>query len=284
MRLAWRSLQQQQSKAPRRLRKRETSRCMIEPPHVVVRALHSKPPLLSLLARRLFACNHPLLHSRETYCSFGLLYRPHCGLSRPLLIEAAPLSPSWMRSIRDARHLGHLQHGVSGATRACRPPRGNAQPACAGRRSFAALSLSAANESATSSPLKGRTGKLYKTPARQPAFALCDTNRSFISFRRIAAQPVSMGEPLSREASSRERIEDLERSTLDDRLYRVITLPNKLEALLIHDAKTDKASAAMDVNVGSFSDREDMPGIAHAIEHLLFMGTEKVSPRSCHSI
>ncbi len=38
----------------------------------------------------------------------------------------------------------------------------------------------------------------------------------------------------------------------------------------------DKASAAMDVNVGSFSDQEDMPGIAHAVEHLLFMGTEKV--------
>jgi insulysin len=52
-------------------------------------------------------------------------------------------------------------------------------------------------------------------------------------------------------------------------------LPNRLEVLLIHDPKTDKASAALDVNVGSFSDSEDMPGIAHAVEHLLFMGTEK---------
>ncbi|PSN58879.1 LuxS/MPP-like metallohydrolase [Corynespora cassiicola Philippines] len=70
-------------------------------------------------------------------------------------------------------------------------------------------------------------------------------------------------------------IEDLERPTLDDCSYRVITLLNKLEVLLIHDGKTDKASAAMDVNVGSFSDAKDMPGIAHAVEHLLFMGTEK---------
>ena len=68
----------------------------------------------------------------------------------------------------------------------------------------------------------------------------------------------------------------LETPELDDRSYRVIRLPNQLEALLVHDPETDKASAAMDVNVGSFSDREDMPGIAHAVEHLLFMGTEKV--------
>jgi len=53
-------------------------------------------------------------------------------------------------------------------------------------------------------------------------------------------------------------------------------LPNKLEVLLIHDPDTDKASAAMDVNIGSFSDSADLPGMAHAVEHLLFMGTKKV--------
>ncbi|KAI9783379.1 MAG: Insulinase (Peptidase M16) [Geoglossum umbratile] len=67
----------------------------------------------------------------------------------------------------------------------------------------------------------------------------------------------------------------METPALDDRSYRVIRLPNKLESLLVHDPETDKASAAMDVNVGNFSDRPDMPGMAHAVEHLLFMGTEK---------
>jgi insulysin len=81
----------------------------------------------------------------------------------------------------------------------------------------------------------------------------------------------------TRSVGSRPRIEDLERPALDDRSYRIITLPNELEVLLIHDPETDKASAAVDVNVGSFSDAKDMPGIAHAVEHLLFMGTEKVS-------
>ena len=69
--------------------------------------------------------------------------------------------------------------------------------------------------------------------------------------------------------------EDLEKPLLDDRSYRVIRLPNKLEALLVHDPQTDKASASVNVNVGNFCDDEDMPGMAHAVEHLLFMGTEK---------
>lgn len=75
-----------------------------------------------------------------------------------------------------------------------------------------------------------------------------------------------------------ERVADnLEKPTLDDRSYRVIRLPNKLEALLVHDPDTDKASASVNVNVGNFSDDDDLPGLAHAVEHALFMGTEKVS-------
>lgn len=74
--------------------------------------------------------------------------------------------------------------------------------------------------------------------------------------------------------------DDLEKPALDDRSYRVITLPNKLEALLVHDPDTDKASASLNVNVGSFSDEEDMPGMAHAVEHALFMGTKKVCLRA----
>ena len=64
--------------------------------------------------------------------------------------------------------------------------------------------------------------------------------------------------------------DQLETPSLDDRTYRVIRLPNQLEALLVHDPQTDKASASMDVNVGSFSDEDDMPGMAHAVEHVSF--------------
>ncbi|CAM1505623.1 Fc.00g112600.m01.CDS01 [Cosmosporella sp. VM-42] len=69
--------------------------------------------------------------------------------------------------------------------------------------------------------------------------------------------------------------ESLEKPSLDDRSYRVIRLENELEALLVHDPETDKASAALDCNVGNFSDEADIPGMAHAVEHLLFMGTKK---------
>ncbi|CAK7263695.1 hypothetical protein SEPCBS119000_000613 [Sporothrix epigloea] len=69
--------------------------------------------------------------------------------------------------------------------------------------------------------------------------------------------------------------EDLAKPSLDTRSYRVIELANGLEALLVHDAETDKASASLDVGVGNFSDDPEMPGTAHAVEHLLFMGTKK---------
>ncbi|KAF2125491.1 insulin-degrading enzyme [Dothidotthia symphoricarpi CBS 119687] len=92
-----------------------------------------------------------------------------------------------------------------------------------------------------------------------------------------------MAEELGRSVGARQRIEHLERPQLDDRAYRIITLQNQLEVLLIHEAGTDKASAALDVNVGSFSDAEDMPGIAHAVEHLLFMGTEKYPQENAYN-
>jgi insulysin len=64
-----------------------------------------------------------------------------------------------------------------------------------------------------------------------------------------------------------ERITDsIETPVTDTRRYRVVKLTNQLEVLLVHDADTDKASAAMDVNVGNFSDEEDIPGMAHAVE------------------
>ncbi|KAK3368105.1 Metalloenzyme, LuxS/M16 peptidase-like protein [Podospora didyma] len=89
--------------------------------------------------------------------------------------------------------------------------------------------------------------------------------------------PGTPGIPLREESVlSVELLADhLETPSLDDRTYRVIRLSNRLEALLVHDPTTDKASAAMDVNVGSFSDEDDMPGMAHAVEHLLFMGNKK---------
>ena len=77
--------------------------------------------------------------------------------------------------------------------------------------------------------------------------------------------------------SSTQRIQilssNIEKPELDDRSYRLIRLlDNKLEVLLVHDPKTDKSSAAVDVHVGHLSDPKDFPGLAHALEHCLFLG------------
>ena len=78
--------------------------------------------------------------------------------------------------------------------------------------------------------------------------------------------------------------DELEKPETDDRSYRVIELSNKLEALLVHDPNTDKASASLNVNVGNLSDESDMPGMAHAVEHLLFMGTEKAGSKTTANV
>lgn len=62
---------------------------------------------------------------------------------------------------------------------------------------------------------------------------------------------------------------------LDNQDYRFIELPNKLKVLLIHDPDTDQSAASLDVNIGSFEDPNELPGLAHFCEHLLFMGSEK---------
>ncbi|CUS07597.1 unnamed protein product [Tuber aestivum] len=87
--------------------------------------------------------------------------------------------------------------------------------------------------------------------------------------------PSDMKELPIRYAGATLLADKLEQPALDNRSYRVIRLSNKLEALIVHDPDTDKASAALDVHVGNFSDKDDLPGQAHAVEHLLFMGTEK---------
>ncbi len=61
----------------------------------------------------------------------------------------------------------------------------------------------------------------------------------------------------------------------DDREYKSITLSNGLRVLLIQDSTASVAAAAMDVHVGSTSDPEDIPGLAHFCEHMSFLGTEK---------
>lgn len=64
------------------------------------------------------------------------------------------------------------------------------------------------------------------------------------------------------------------KSPNDSREYRYIELANQLKVLLISDPSADKAAASLDVFVGSRQDPEDYAGLAHFLEHMLFLGTQ----------
>ncbi|MEI8365930.1 MAG: insulinase family protein [Parachlamydiaceae bacterium] len=62
-----------------------------------------------------------------------------------------------------------------------------------------------------------------------------------------------------------------------------IQLENGLQAYLISDPKVDSSSAALVVQTGSWEDPVEYPGIAHFLEHMLFLGTKKYPDESEYS-
>tara|TARA_R110002073_G_scaffold36761_3_gene106889 strand:+ start:1636 stop:4497 length:2862 start_codon:yes stop_codon:yes gene_type:complete len=65
------------------------------------------------------------------------------------------------------------------------------------------------------------------------------------------------------------------KSPSDDYQYRLLTLDNEMEVLLISDPDTPKAAASLDVLVGSSDNPPGRAGLAHFLEHMLFLGTDK---------
>lgn len=75
----------------------------------------------------------------------------------------------------------------------------------------------------------------------------------------------------------------VEKPAQDGRLYRALRLCNGMRVLLVSDVAAEKAAAAMNVSVGHWSDPEDIPGVAHFLEHMLFLGTEKYPDENHYS-
>lgn len=63
--------------------------------------------------------------------------------------------------------------------------------------------------------------------------------------------------------------------TFSERQTTKIQLENGLQALLISDPRIDKSAAALTVKTGSWEDPAEYPGIAHFLEHMLFLGNKK---------
>jgi hypothetical protein len=67
----------------------------------------------------------------------------------------------------------------------------------------------------------------------------------------------------------------VEKSPNDKRDYRALVLDNGMKVLLVSDASADRAAASVNVAAGSNSDPAAFRGLAHFLEHMLFLGTAK---------
>jgi protease-3 len=61
----------------------------------------------------------------------------------------------------------------------------------------------------------------------------------------------------------------------DSRDYATLHLDNGLDVILVSDVTSDKSAASLSVGVGMLKDPSTQAGMAHYLEHMLFLGTEK---------
>jgi len=68
---------------------------------------------------------------------------------------------------------------------------------------------------------------------------------------------------------------DIIKPKLDDQNYHYVELDNQLKCILINNDKIKTSYVALSVAVGYYNDPKDCQGLAHFIEHVIFMGTKK---------
>lgn len=61
----------------------------------------------------------------------------------------------------------------------------------------------------------------------------------------------------------------------DKRIIKTLTLENGLDVLLVSDPDVHRSAAALAVGVGHLHDPKEKQGLAHYLEHMLFLGTKK---------
>ena len=61
----------------------------------------------------------------------------------------------------------------------------------------------------------------------------------------------------------------------DKRKIQTLSLENGLDVLLVSDPDVHRSAAALSVGTGYLYDPKDKAGLAHYLEHMLFLGTEK---------
>ena len=103
--------------------------------------------------------------------------------------------------------------------------------------------------------------------------------RGWLCFLFLSFSLVAWAEPSHKVLEDQAKL-PLLNPTLASRVNRKIVLPNGLKADLISDPSIDHSGAALIVSVGSQNDPKEYPGMAHFLEHMLFLGTEKYPAES----
>lgn len=68
-----------------------------------------------------------------------------------------------------------------------------------------------------------------------------------------------------------------------ERTFRKLTLDNGLRVVLTSDPGVNTSSASMAIGIGANADPDDAQGLAHFLEHMLFLGTEKYPELNAYS-
>ncbi|PKF60889.1 peptidase M16 [Psychromonas sp. psych-6C06] len=69
--------------------------------------------------------------------------------------------------------------------------------------------------------------------------------------------------------------QSITQSPNDTRDYQLITLSNQLDVLLISDPDIENSAVSLSVPVGSMHNPDNQLGLAHYLEHMLFLGSER---------
>ncbi|MCC5878974.1 MAG: pitrilysin [Idiomarina sp.] len=88
-------------------------------------------------------------------------------------------------------------------------------------------------------------------------------------------QTAEQQQPQAQQDAERRSSGDINISPNDSREYGVVRLDNGLNVIVVSDPDADKAAAALNVHVGSMQNPDQQLGLAHYLEHMLFLGTEK---------
>ena len=68
---------------------------------------------------------------------------------------------------------------------------------------------------------------------------------------------------------------EINKPKFDDRKFYGSKLQNGIKYIVINDSHLKKSFVTVSVNIGSYSNPEGYDGLAHFLEHMLFMGSKK---------